>query len=346
MKTKAILAALLAFPSVVFADFKGGDTFANFVQSNWFFESGGGGNFGIPSSRLDYLVQTPENENFANLIWQTNTGGYNQNWFLEVEIFLGIFAFPNDRDYQSLTLNVFPTADRGPRLFSIGLIQNRVDGFINRGIAVRDTRAFGFAQASTAPKVTVRLHHDQETRTITPSWNTGSGWLYGGARDVVAWDMKPSESFIAFLKAENGAAVAGDAKVFEGQAWFRNFRTGNSSPEIVVQRSAKSEIKSKKGTISFGAAKAGSGKVTKIFRIRNHGTAELKNLKLSVSGTGAGDFNFSKLAKNELIPGASTTFRVIFKPDSKGASNAKIFLTSNDADESAFQINVSGRGAE
>ncbi len=346
MKTKAIFAVLLVFPSVAFADFKGGDTFAKLVPSNWYFGAEGGGDFRIENSRLQYLVETPTNINSASLAWLPNVGSYNQNWYLEVEVSLGIFAFPDDGDYQNLSLNVLPSGGEGVRIFSVTLNQFRADTLIYRGIAVRDTRNYELARSANAQSVTLRLHHDKDTRNITPSWNTGSGWEYGGSRDVVAWNMKPSENFVASVAAGNGAAKSENAKIFPGQAWFRNFKTGNASPDIVVERSPTSEIKSKKGTISFGAARTGTGKVTKSFKIRNHGTAELKELKLSVSGAGAEDFSFSKLAKTELVPGASTTFKVTFKPESNGSSKAKVFLTSTDPDESAFEINVSGRGVE
>ena len=346
MRTQSIVAALLAFPSIAFADLKGSDSFTALRLSDWYFGSSGGLDLSIQNSRLEYLVTSPANINYADLIWQPNTGGYNQSWFVEVDISLGIVAFPDDGDYQDLSLNVFPSADRGLRLFSIGLNQNRANGFIDRGIAVRDTRIYQAEQRSNSPTATLRLHHDKKTRTISPSWNTGSGWVYGGPRDVVAWDMKPSETFVVSLSARNGALVAENAKVLSGQAWFKNFRTGNATPDIVVERSPSSEIKSRKGKISFGAAKAGVGKVTKSFKIRNHGTAELRGLKLSFVGAEARNFRFSKLTKEELPPGASTTFKVTFTPGNSGLRKAKVFLTSTDPDESAFQINVSGRGVD
>lgn len=341
-----IAIAGLAVSSAAHADLKGGDTFASFKPSNWYFESSGGPDLLMQNSRLEYLVEAPANTNFASLIWQPNAGGYNQNWFVEVEVSLGDFALPGDGDSQSLSLNVFPSADRDLRLFSVTLNQFRDNGRIFRGIAVRDTRSFELAGLSDARTIRLRLHHDIDSRNITPSWNAGSGWEYGGSRDVVGWNMKSSEKFLVSLAAANGAAIAENAKVLSGQAWFKNFKTGNASPEIVVERSPTSEIKSNKGLISFGAAKTGTGEITKSFKIRNHGTARLEGLKLSVSGAGAKDFNLSKLAKTELVPGAFTTFRVTFNPKLQGSSKAKVFLTSTDSDESAFQINVSGRGVD
>ena len=340
-----VLATAFAFSSSAFADFKGGDTFETLIPSNWFFNGVGGGDF-FNDSRLEFRVNSPATANSASLAWLQNEGGYDQSWFMQVDVSVGTFAFPDQDDGIELSLGVFPSEDKGFRLMSIGMNHFRDNGLVRKAIAVRDTRSYYQERDKSGSTATLRLHHDKDARTITPSWNTGNGWEYGGPRDLIAWDMKPSETFRAVVIAKNGATSAGNAKVLSGQAWFKNFKTGNASPDVVVERPPSNELKSKQGTVSFGAAKTGVGKVVKTFKIRNHGTAELKGLKLSVLGADVKDFSFSNLAKVRLLPGAYTTFKISFGPRHSGASKATVFLTSNDPDESAFQIKVSGRGVD
>lgn len=346
MKTQALLTAMVAFPSLGLADFKGGDTFATFLPSNWYFQSVGGADFLSQNSRLEFIVDSPASNNEASLAWLRNVGGFSQSWFIQVDVSMGTVELPNENDVMDLSLGVFPSGDDGFRVIDIGMKQIRINGVVDRGISVLDTRSYYQEKRTGAASATLRLHHDKESRTITPSWNTGKGWEYGGPRDVIAWNMKASESFIALVSARNRVTDAGDAKVVSGQAWFKNFQTGNASPDIVVERSPSSELKDKKGIVQFGAAKTRVGTVIKTFKIRNHGTAELRGLNPSVLGADAGDFLVSKPARDKLAPGATTTFKISFRPRKSGLKKATIFLTSTDPDESSFEIKVSGRGVD
>ena len=344
-QTIFVFATVLGFPCLALADFKGGDTFEKIMPSNWFFNGAGGGDF-FNDSRLEFRVNSPATYNSATLTWMQNEGGYAQSWFMQVDVAIGAFAFPDQDDGIELGLGVFPSEDRGFRLVSLGMNHFRDNGLVRKSIAVQDTRSYYQERDQAGGSATLRLHYDKSARTITPSWNTGNGWEYGGPRDLIAWNMKPAETFRAVVVAKNGATSAGNAKVLSGKAWFKNFKTGNASPDVVVERSSSTELKSKQGTVSFGAAKTDFGKVIKTFKIRNHGTAELKSLKLSVLGADAKDFSVSNLAKVKLLPGSDTTFKIAFSPRHSGASKANVFLTSNDPDESAFQIKVSGRGVD
>jgi len=345
-KIPILLAAVLAYPSSALGDFKGGDSFARLIPSNWIFSSIGGGDYFAQNSRLEFIVNSPLANNEAHLIWIANSGGYDQSWFMQVDVAVGTLALPDEADVQDLSLGVFPSDDRGIRYLDVGMRHIRTQGFVDRGIAVFDTRSYYQERRTNASAATLRLHYDRSARTITPSWNTGKGWEYGGPRDLVAWNMKPSETFRAILFARNRALNPENAKVVSGQAWFKDFITGNASPDIVVERSPSSELKDNKGTVSFGTVKTNSGKVRKVFKIRNHGTAELKGLKLSVLGANAKDFRISRLGKDKLAPGAFTTFNVLFRPRDSGKHKATVYLTSNDKDESSFEIRVSGRSVD
>ncbi|MES2657806.1 MAG: choice-of-anchor D domain-containing protein [Verrucomicrobiota bacterium] len=342
----AVLIAGLAFPATVLADFKGGDTLKTVIASNWFYSPNGGGIFENASSRLEFVVETPTVDNSAFLTWKVNEGSRDQNWYVQADAYLDLIGFPTHGDGIELGLGILPSEENGPRFFTVSLNRNRNNRISNAGITVIDPELMNLWEERTkARAATLRLHFNKVSKTITPSWNTGSGWNYGAPRDLTAWNMKSSETFRAVLFARNGVTQASSGKVASGQAYFKNFKVGNATPEIVVEKSS-SELQDKKGTVPFGAAKTDVGKVTKTFRIRNHGTASLTGLKLSVIGAQAGDFTLSNIVKRSLAPGDTTTFKIAFRPKAPGMRNATVFLTSNDPDESAFGIKVSGRGVE
>ncbi|RYD18946.1 MAG: choice-of-anchor D domain-containing protein, partial [Verrucomicrobiaceae bacterium] len=117
-------------------------------------------------------------------------------------------------------------------------------------------------------------------------------------------------------------------------------------PEISVQQPVGSELTDGKTKKSFGTVKIGKKSAVKTFTIRNAGTADLTGLSIAVKGKQAKEFTVTKLSKTTLASGATTTFKVTFKPTAKGTRNASIQIKSNDANENPFDIPVTGSGAK
>ena len=115
-------------------------------------------------------------------------------------------------------------------------------------------------------------------------------------------------------------------------------------PEIAVQQPAGSNLTDGKSRRGFGTVKSGRASVARVFTVRNTGKARLTGLALSRTGPHAADFQLSALGARSLAPGASTTFKVLFKPRATGSRRAVIRLSSNDTDENPFDIQVSGFG--
>lgn len=114
------------------------------------------------------------------------------------------------------------------------------------------------------------------------------------------------------------------------------------APEIgVLHEGAKLTDGSAK--IGFGSVKSGKSGTEK-FVIRNSGKAKLTGLKISRNGTNKLDFSVTALAKTSLAAGESMNFNVIFKPSATGKKSAAIHISSNDADESPFDIKLTGEG--
>jgi hypothetical protein len=123
--------------------------------------------------------------------------------------------------------------------------------------------------------------------------------------------------------------------------------SGNATaavPEIAVEQPKGSSLVDGKAKKSFGSVKVGKAGSGKVFTIRNEGGAKLKGLAITKSGKNAGDFVVTKPAKTSLSGGASTTFKVTFKPTAKGTRNASIRIKSNDANENPFDIKLTGLG--
>lgn len=116
-------------------------------------------------------------------------------------------------------------------------------------------------------------------------------------------------------------------------------------PEIAVEQPKGSGLADGKSKRGFGTVKVGKAGSAKTFTIRNSGTASLRRLAVIKNGAHADDFVITRPVLTTLAPGASTTFKVIFKPKAKGARAAALHIRSNDADENPFDIRVTGVGS-
>lgn len=115
-------------------------------------------------------------------------------------------------------------------------------------------------------------------------------------------------------------------------------------PEIDVQQPAGSSLVDGSAKRSFGKVRIGTSGVTKVFTIRNAGNTTLSGLRTAKSAASSKNFIVAQPAKAALAPGETTTFKVTFKPRVRGTRKAQILVLSNDADESSFDIQVSGLG--
>jgi len=120
--------------------------------------------------------------------------------------------------------------------------------------------------------------------------------------------------------------------------------SGAKTPEINVQQPAGSNLTDGSGNKSFGTAKIGGRGSSKTFTIKNTGSAKLSGLAIRKDGANKGDFQIGALGAASLAPGASTTFKVTFKPTAKGTRKAALRIDSNDSDENPFDIKLGGEG--
>ena len=118
---------------------------------------------------------------------------------------------------------------------------------------------------------------------------------------------------------------------------------GALAPEVAVSNNA-SALDDGSANIGFGTAAIHGAGATQTFVITNAGTAPLTGIAVSCDGSHATDFTVVQPAATALAPGASIGFTVGFSPMAAGTRQAAIHITSNDANESPFDITVSGTG--
>ena len=117
-------------------------------------------------------------------------------------------------------------------------------------------------------------------------------------------------------------------------------------PDIAVQQPAGTNLTDGTSKKSFGTAKIGSKGVSKTFTIKNTGKTKLTGIAIKKKGLHKSDFIVGAPGKTSLAAGASTTFKVSFKPTAKGKRTASLAISSNDPDENPFDIKLAGEGAK
>ena len=116
-------------------------------------------------------------------------------------------------------------------------------------------------------------------------------------------------------------------------------------PEIAVEQPARKELNDGASTTDFGDVKLAQEK-TRTFIVRNTGDAPLTGLSVRTTGKYKANFIVTPLPGTSLAAGASAVFKVTFTPNSTGRRNAGLRILSNDANESPFDIKVTGMGAK
>lgn len=152
------------------------------------------------------------------------------------------------------------------------------------------------------------------------------------AASIDFWISEPGARFIVY---------------YDGRSYYGgvNFKADNE-PDISVQQPAGSDLTDGDSKKPFGTAKIGSKGVSKTFTIRNTGKTKLTGIAIKKKGLHKSDFIVGAPGKTSLAAGASTTFKVSFKPTAKGNRSASLAISSNDPDESPFDIKLAGEGAK
>ena len=119
------------------------------------------------------------------------------------------------------------------------------------------------------------------------------------------------------------------------------------APEIVVENEEGSALAAAEVyRQDFGPVQPNKHR-TALIRIRNTGDDLLGNIGVSLDGTGAADFSIeSSNSGTTLTPGGELVLTITFTPSIQGAREAMLHLTSNDANEPAYTIQLAGYGTQ
>ncbi len=115
------------------------------------------------------------------------------------------------------------------------------------------------------------------------------------------------------------------------------------SPEIAIEQPSGTDLTDGVSSIGFGTVNVGAN-TSRVFTVRNTGTAGLDSIVANFDGGDAGDFTLTQAPATNLAPGASTTFEVRFTPAAAGNRGTTLRVTSNDANENPFDISLIGVG--
>lgn len=114
-------------------------------------------------------------------------------------------------------------------------------------------------------------------------------------------------------------------------------------PDIAVEQPVSMALTDGGSTIAFGTAAAGATS-TRTFTIRNEGLFGLSAIAGMVDGANSGGFSVGAPGAVIVPPGGSTTIAVTFSPTGGGARNGVLHLTSNDPDETSFEVALTASG--
>ena len=114
-------------------------------------------------------------------------------------------------------------------------------------------------------------------------------------------------------------------------------------PEIAVEQPVGTDLASGVATIQIGSARIGT-LALKTFRVRNSGTGPLSLSDVTIDGPGAAAFSVGNFDGVVVPAGGSTGVTVYFAPTTAGTKSATLHILTNDADESSFDIAITGTG--
>ena len=119
--------------------------------------------------------------------------------------------------------------------------------------------------------------------------------------------------------------------------------TAPTGPEIAVQQPSGTNLMDGVSSRDFGVVLVGTNTAL-VFSITNSGDANLTNVVLSVDGPDAAVFSVTASPAALVGPRGSTAFTIQFTPLNSGMKTAVLHISSNDGNESPFDITLTGAG--
>jgi hypothetical protein len=233
---------------------------------------------------------------------------------------------------------------------------------INDIIPVNTQAAYGYIVSSLVPNGTAHpvtagvssFTPNDFTEYSTGGADSGSTTLAtssGNATVVVASSGSGKSAYLGPLySAHTGYSNAdlrsgnADRLIEQAVAWVAGGASAPPAiPEIAIANSLAVDIPDT-GSQAFGTTEVGLD-LFQTFTVSNSGTGPLSIGAITFDGANPSDFIVSTAPALSSVPGpGSTTFTVRFRPLGAGARSAVMHIVNGDADESPFDITLSGTG--
>ncbi len=118
--------------------------------------------------------------------------------------------------------------------------------------------------------------------------------------------------------------------------------TGIVQPHLVVEQPVNAPLANDgQAVVDFGSHAQGVGTLQN-FVVRNTGNTAFASLSATVTGANASDFAITTSPSTTLAAGSSGTLGITFTPSIGGSRSAVLHLTSDDPDNTVFDIQLTG----
>ncbi len=171
-------------------------------------------------------------------------------------------------------------------------------------------------------------------RRITPA---GVVTTIGGRPGVA--DAQDGADTAARFSSPRGLGVDSNGVIYLADRENQRIVKAVPHPEISVQEPTGTELADGATVVDYGQVSIHLDAV-KTYTLSNLGGLPLTGLSVSITGTHAAEFTASSLGMSTLNPGQSLTFTVTYIGDISGIRTAALSISSNDADEPSFDINL------
>ena len=154
---------------------------------------------------------------------------------------------------------------------------------------------------------------------------------------ITRFGVGPDRAYEIALQSDGGLVLAGESFNGTNTDMAVARYVGSLAAEIVVEDQAGTPLVDGASGVDFGSAAT-----SRVFTIRNTGTAALTGVHGNLDGANAADFTITQPVTTVLVPGAAISFTITFAPGASGARLASLHVISNDADEGSFDIGLAG----
>jgi hypothetical protein len=203
-----------------------------------------------------------------------------------------------------------------------------------------------------------RLLNDPATQSLSAT-TSRIEWLRGGSSPEADWVSfeQSLDAGVSWTHLGYGTRISGGWELtglsLPAEAQLRGLartrfglidsRLAGPGPEIAVEQPVGTGILDGAATVTYPLDYVGATSAARTALVRNRGSAPLTITGVNIAGTHPGDYAVSPITMPiTLVPEGAVEIAVTFAPTAEGTRTAVLQIVSTDADESPFDINLTG----